>query len=105
VLDGPDSLKLFSAKEKDELKKGETSSYALFAYTSPEGDQGYPGELYTEAIVGLVPPSGSKVASSNDDTDLGSIVLIYRAKVTGPDGKKVVTPVNLTQVCDVFAIL
>lgn len=98
VLDAPDLLTLFSEKEKDELKKGETSSFALFSYTSPDGDQGFPGSLYIEVLVGLTPPSEDKVLSANDETALGSVYIVYRAKVVGTNGEKVVTPVNITQV-------
>lgn len=78
------------------------SSHAIFRLVSPDGDQGYPGKLILEALVGLVGPGeqARKYLQAGDvaeEYDLGSVVLVYRAKLDEPD-KKVVTPVNLTQV-------
>ena len=98
VIKSPEDLRLFSASEKSVIKKGAVASYALFKYTSPDGDQGYPGELYTEVLVGLTEPAASQVAGPNDEVDLGSIFVVYRAIVSSKDGSKVVTPVNMTQV-------
>ena len=76
---------LFSEKEKTSLS---TISAALFSHTSEDGDQGYPGKLYTEVAVFVLPPP--KASGS-----VGSVVLVYRAKLLDAN---VVTPINLTQV-------
>ncbi|KAF9058964.1 galactose mutarotase-like protein [Rhodocollybia butyracea] len=75
------------------------TSYAIFRLVSPDGDQGFPGELTTEVLVALVPPSEEErqylepgEQSAGAEWDLGSVVYVYRAKVD-----KGVTPVNLTQ--------
>jgi aldose 1-epimerase len=99
VLSGPNQLTLFSNTEKDLLGKIDTNSYSLFKHISPDGDQGFPGELLLEVLVGVGPPSATQVAGPQDEVDLGSTVIVYRAKVTGKDGAKVVTPINITQVC------
>ena len=61
-------------------------SYAVFKHVSPNGDQGYPGELTIEVLVALLPPV------TPSEGDLGSLIYVYRAKLD-----KGVTPVNLTQ--------
>lgn len=70
-------------------------SSALFRHVSQDGDQGFPGTLIVEVIVGLLPPQAP--STSTGEYHLGSIVFIYRAKLAD-DGPKVVTPINLTQV-------
>jgi aldose 1-epimerase len=72
-----------SLNEEDESE----SSYALFTYTSPDGDQGFPGRLRVETFLALVPGKAT-------DNVMGSVVIFYRAKLE-EEGK--VTPVNLTQ--------
>ncbi|THH17897.1 hypothetical protein EW146_g2994 [Bondarzewia mesenterica] len=69
-------------------------SSALFRMVSKDGDQGYPGTLLVEVVVGLLPPNAPR--NSAGEYHLGSIVFIYRAKLVD-GGKKVVTPINLTQ--------
>ncbi|GLB40742.1 putative galactose mutarotase-like protein [Lyophyllum shimeji] len=80
-------------------------THAIFRLVSPDGDQGYPGKLVVEALIALVAPGAQerKYRTPADvpqvvgpEYDLGSIVLTYRAKLD-EEGKKVVTPVNLTQ--------
>lgn len=96
---------LFTAAELDHLSpSSSTSAHAVFRLISPDGDQGYPGKLVIEALVALVGPGEQerkyKVAGDHSETpeyDLGSIVLVYRAKLD-EGGNKTVTPVNLTQV-------
>ena len=66
----------------------------VFARTSPDGEEGYPGTLRVETLVALVPPKGKAVEESGASC-LGSVVIIYRAKLLDKDK---VTPVNLTQV-------
>ena len=58
----------------------------MFRLKSPDGDQGYPGELTVEVLFALLGPDA--------EGSLGSLLYVYRAKVD-----KGLTPVNLTQVC------
>ncbi|KAI0044026.1 galactose mutarotase-like protein [Auriscalpium vulgare] len=67
---------------------------ALFRHVSEDGDQGFPGTLLVEVVVGLLPPNGP--ATGEGEVHLGSVVFIYRAKLVD-DGPKIVTPINLTQ--------
>lgn len=76
------------------------ATYGIFRLVSPDGDQGYPGELTTEVLIALVPPAEQErkylepgQTTAGAEWDLGSIVYVYRAKLD-----KGVTPVNLTQV-------
>lgn len=78
-------------------------SSAIFRLVSEDGDQGFPGKLVTEAFIALIAPV-IQTQRTNDPSDegnlsyeLGSIVLIYRSKLDEKT-KKIVTPVNLTQV-------
>ncbi|KAF9459948.1 galactose mutarotase-like domain-containing protein [Collybia nuda] len=95
---------LFTAAELAHLTPSSSNStHAVFRFVSADGDQGYPGKLIIEALVALIGPGEQerkyKATGDNLDTpeyDLGSIVLVYRAKLD-EGGKKVVTPVNLTQ--------
>ncbi|KAI0067218.1 galactose mutarotase-like protein [Artomyces pyxidatus] len=86
---------LFSAAEintiQTQLPQG---AGALFRHVSPDGDQGYPGTLLVEVIVGLLPPQAP--SASSGEYHLGSVLFIYRAKLVD-GGNKVVTPINLTQ--------
>ncbi|KAA1476245.1 galactose mutarotase-like protein [Dentipellis sp. KUC8613] len=67
---------------------------ALFRHVSPDGDQGYPGTLLLEVVVGLLPPQAPSARAG--EFHLGSVVLLYRAKLLDA-GAKTVTPINLTQ--------
>ncbi|KAJ7067434.1 galactose mutarotase-like domain-containing protein [Mycena amicta] len=95
-LSAADPPTLFTPKELAHLP-AEAGSYAFFRLVSPDGDQGYPGTLVTEALIALVAPA--EADSQTSEYDLGSVVLVYRAKLKLADGAtaKVVTPVNLTQ--------
>jgi len=70
----------------DELKHlpSEQDTFGFFKLVSPDGDQGYPGNLLAEVLVALLP--------GNQKGKRGSVVIVYRAKLD-----KGVTPVNLTQ--------
>ncbi len=87
----PSKATLFSEKELASLTGIESA--VLFLIVSEDGDQGFPGKLLTEVVMALLPSNGK--ASADGEKTIGSILFVYRAKVL--DGKKVVTPVNLTQ--------
>ena len=89
----PMQATLFSDEEK--LTIGSIPSAAVFGHTSKDGDQGFPGTLRVEVLVGLLNPGQSNVAVNKGEFNLGSIIFIYRAKLL--DEEKKVTPVNLTQ--------
>ncbi|VDC04201.1 unnamed protein product [Peniophora sp. CBMAI 1063] len=82
---------LFTAAEITELQARFPQSAGMhFRVISPDGDQGYPGALLVEAVVGLLQPQGKPVR----EYSAGSVVLVYRAALLSKD---VVTPINLTQ--------
>lgn len=66
----------------------------VFRLTSPNGDQGFPGTLLVEVLVGLV-AQGQAASNVKGEHNLGSILFVYRAKLLDDN---TVTPVNLTQV-------
>ena len=86
---------LFTTAELAHFKH--STAHAIFRLVSPDGDQGYPGKLVVEALVALITPEEQNVATPKPETSVGSIVLVYRAKLDEGD-KELVTPVNLTQV-------
>ncbi|KIM80392.1 hypothetical protein PILCRDRAFT_822524 [Piloderma croceum F 1598] len=76
---------------------GESSS-SIWRLVSEDGDQGFPGQLTVEVLVALKEGSGSKrVEGDWEELALGSIIIVYRARVQGKNCKPVVTPINLTQ--------
>ena len=89
----PSQATLFNDEEK--ITIGSIPSAAVFRHTSPDGDQGYPGTLYTEVLVGLINSGQAANPNPAGEYNLGSILFNYRSKLL-EDGK--VTPVNLTQV-------
>lgn len=82
-----------------------SESFAFFRLISPDNDQGYPGKLLVEVLIALVSPGEQErkyrlpgqPIQEQEEFDLGSIVIVYRAKLDGE--APVVSPVNLTQVC------
>lgn len=90
---GPGDIQLFSDKELRTLA-GEVATAALFKATSEDGEQGFPGRLRVEVLVGLAQPTVAHGATKGE-WNLGSIILVYRAKLI--DNEKTVTPINLTQ--------
>ena len=93
VPPGPDEVKLFSDKELKTIKS-EAATATIFKCTSEDGEQGYPGKLRVEALICLLQPK-SPLASDCGEFNLGSVLIIYRAKLLEEDK---VTPINLTQV-------
>ncbi|TFK27933.1 galactose mutarotase-like protein [Coprinopsis marcescibilis] len=79
---------LFTEAEISQLTGLSSDSYTIFRYVSPDGDQGYPGKLVAETLIAVV--------KGPEERSLGSVVIVYRAKLDEGE-KKVVTPVNLTQ--------
>ena len=97
VPPSPGEVELFSDKELDTIAS-EVATAAIFKYTSEDGEQGYPGKLRLEVLIGLLQPDLSR-ASDSGEFNLGSVLIIYRAKLL-EEGK--VTPINLTQVHSIF---
>ncbi|KAF8839724.1 hypothetical protein BDN67DRAFT_1056355 [Paxillus ammoniavirescens] len=98
-FDNLENAKLFTKAEIQSItaKAAKDSSTAIFTLTSPDHDQGYPGTLYLETLVTLLPPIKMEPSVSSQH-ELGSIVNVYRAKLVDvPQGQKQLTPVNLTQ--------
>ncbi|KIJ10763.1 aldose 1-epimerase, partial [Paxillus involutus ATCC 200175] len=98
-LDNLENAKLFTKAEIQSItaKAAKDSSAAIFTLTSPDHDQGYPGTLYLETLVTLLPPIKMEPSASSQH-ELGSIVIVYRARLVDvPQGQKQLTPVNLTQ--------
>lgn len=98
VLERDEIPQLFSKAEFERTYSFPEESYRFFRLISPDGDQGYPGELLTEVLITLIPAPDQGVAEK-----VGSLVIIYRSKLDGP--KKTVTPVNLTQVTNLSAFI
>ena len=101
LLSSPSEATLFTKAEITTLATqipGESSS-SIWRLVSEDGDQGFPGRLTVEVLVALKEGSVSKKAgSAEEELALGSIIIVYRAKVDEKNGKPVVTPINLTQV-------
>lgn len=97
VPPSPGEVKLFSEKELDTIAS-EVATAAIFKYISEDGEQGYPGKLRVEVLIGLLQPNSSRAYDSGE-FNLGSVLIIYRAKLL-EEGK--ITPINLTQVCSIF---
>jgi aldose 1-epimerase len=101
LLSSPSESTLFTKAELTTLATlipGESSS-SIWKLVSSDGDQGFPGRLTLEVLVALKEGFGSKkVEGDGEELALGSIIIVYRAKVEGKYGKPVVTPINLTQV-------
>ncbi|KAF7771706.1 hypothetical protein Agabi119p4_6017 [Agaricus bisporus var. burnettii] len=91
VLGTEEKPLLFSNTEIERIHALPAKTFALFRLISPDGDQGYPGELLTEVLMALVPST----SGHSSITKLGHVVIAYRSKLA--DGKAGVTPVNLTQ--------
>ncbi|EKM58733.1 uncharacterized protein PHACADRAFT_27149 [Phanerochaete carnosa HHB-10118-sp] len=91
----PNAVQLFTPAELVTIQSdfpGQSS--VIFARTSDDGEEGYPGRLRVEVFVGLVSPKGKAIDELTGEYCLGSLVIVYRAKLEGEDK---VTPINLTQ--------
>ncbi|KAI9568159.1 galactose mutarotase-like domain-containing protein [Boletus coccyginus] len=92
-----DDATLFTKAEVQSIAARTDASAAIFSLTSLDGDQGYSGTLYLETLVILLPPKKLD-PSAVSQHELGSIVIVYRAKLVDLlEGQKKVTPINLTQ--------
>lgn len=83
---------LFSPDEQQTIA-ATLPSACVFVRESPNGEEGYPGRLRVEVLVGLAQSNAPPPAASAEWL-LGSVVLIYRARLLDTDK---VTPINLTQ--------
>lgn len=92
----PSAAQLFTAAELGTIQTN-VPAFVILSLVSEDGDEGFPGRLLTEVLVGLIQPEGPPVKRENlpDQWNLGSLVIVYRAKLLD-EGK--VTPINLTQV-------
>ncbi|KZP00588.1 galactose mutarotase-like protein [Calocera viscosa TUFC12733] len=85
----------FSPREKSRLAALDPDSIALFSLTSPAGDQGFPGSLYTEVLFACL-SFPRHVIRASGEIDLGQLAIIYRSRLS-PGQAPTATPVNLTQ--------
>ena len=101
LLSSPSEATLFTKAELATLATqipGESGS-SIWRLVSEDGDQGFPGRLTVEVLIAIAEGSGrKKLEGGEEEWALGSIVVVYRAKVEEKNGKPVVTPINLTQV-------
>ncbi|PVF98019.1 galactose mutarotase-like protein, partial [Serendipita vermifera] len=90
----PEESTLFSPKELAALQTADFAN-AIFTATLGDGHNGFPGTLRVEVLFAVIdPPTGGEASAQKDYVELGSLLVVYRARLAEP-GK--VTPVNLTQ--------
>lgn len=95
----PSSSRLFTSAELATIQRS-VSSFAIFSRISQDGEEGFPGTLLVEVLIGLLQPSTAPLKSG--EWHLGSLLLDYRAKLLDDN---TVTPINMTQVCCEFSFL
>lgn len=98
VPPSPGEVELFGDAELRTIES-EVASATIFKCISEDGEQGYPGKLRIEVLIGLLQPESSRPSASGE-LNLGSVLFIYRARLLEA-GK--VTPINLTQVRSIFS--
>lgn len=93
----PSQIQLFTPDELETIgAEIQPPTGIVFARTSEDGEEGFPGKLRVEVLVALVPPKGNQVdLAESQGLSLGAVVLVYRARLE-EDAK--ITPINLTQV-------
>lgn len=95
-LPDPSASELFTPAELATMQTRIPASI-IFRRISEDGEEGYPGKLLIEALIGLAQPEGppNPTADGGKEWNLGSVLVMYRAKLL-EDNK--ITPINLTQV-------
>ncbi|KZT53530.1 galactose mutarotase-like protein [Calocera cornea HHB12733] len=91
----PSSSLNFSPRERARLAALDPDSLAIFSLTSPAGDQGFPGTLYTEVLFACLTFPRHPIRPSGE-IDLGQLAIVYRSRLA-PGQEPLATPVNLTQ--------
>lgn len=89
---------LFSPSEKKAIES--LAAAQVWTYTSPDGEEDFPGALRLEVLTALLPAPASEAkspsATSQDaEYNLGSVLIVYRAALE--QGASGPTPINLTQ--------
>ncbi|KZT54425.1 galactose mutarotase-like protein [Calocera cornea HHB12733] len=82
----------FSDSEKMLIGKLNGESVAIFSYLSKDGEEGFPGNLYTEVLFAVLPIPAEKIRDG--EIELGSVVIVYRSRIL--PGGTAISPVNLT---------
>ncbi|EJU04911.1 galactose mutarotase-like protein [Dacryopinax primogenitus] len=85
----------FSLPERNRLALRDPDSYAIFSLTSPSGDQGFPGTLYTEVLFACLTFPRHPIRPDGV-IDVGQLAIVYRSRLA-PGQEGVATPINLTQ--------
>lgn len=89
----PSASQLFTPAELSSLQLS-VPTFSIFSRISEDGEEGFPGRLLVEVLIGLLQPSVKP--TQKGEWHLGSLVIIYRAKLLS---ESTVTPINMTQVC------